>query len=474
MRSPSKSSISTSLTDPVHFAGDVLGSSLWRRQRDIMRAVATKPLVAVKACHASGKTYQAARLALFWLMRYPEGKVINTAPGWRQVRLMWDEIRLARRQSRIAFPEPSATELRITDANYIQGISTNEAVKFQGIHGRNILIIADEAPGIRADIWDAIEGVRAGGDVHVLMLGNPVIPSGYFFNAFGRGRAVWDTCTISAFDTPNLAGVTMEQLLAMSDEELAWSPAPYLVTRRWVKERALAWGEKHPMFCARVLGEFPSQSAYSVFSLELIERAKRDPTPQENERLKTAYIQVGIDVAGPGEDETVVVVRSGGCVLETHAFAEHDPRGRVAQVLGRWQRTGRLRHVVVDVVGIGYNFALHLADLGFPVVQFNAGFRPIDTERFTNLKAEAYWGLREHMESGAVCGLNDLETEAQLSAILYRATPSGKTEIESKEDARKRGQSSPDRAEALVMAFCRIVPREQTVYFGERVQISAY
>ena len=81
MRSPSKSSISTSLTDPVHFAGDVLGSSLWRRQRDIMRAVATKPLVAVKACHASGKTYQAARLALFWLMRYPEGKVINTAPG---------------------------------------------------------------------------------------------------------------------------------------------------------------------------------------------------------------------------------------------------------------------------------------------------------------------------------------------------------------------------------------------------------
>jgi hypothetical protein len=100
----------------------------------------------VKACHASGKTYQAARLALFWLIRHPEGKVITTAPTLRQVKLMWAEIRLARKQSRIAFPEPSATELRITDANYIQGISTNEAVKFQGIHGRDILIIADEAP----------------------------------------------------------------------------------------------------------------------------------------------------------------------------------------------------------------------------------------------------------------------------------------------------------------------------------------
>lgn len=318
----------------------------------------------------------------------------------------------------------------------------------------------------------ADEGVRAGGDVHVLMLGNPVIPSGYFFNAFGRGRTIWTTFTISAFDTPNLAGLTIEQLLAMSEEELLHPPAPYLVTPRWVKERALAWGQKHPMFRARVLGEFPSQSAYSVFSLEVIEQAKRDPTPQEIEKLKSHWIQVGIDVAGPGEDETVLVARAGGAILETHAFAEHDPRGRVAQVLSRLRQTGRLRYVVVDMVGIGYNFGLHLADMGFPVFQFNAGNRPMDTERFVNAKAEAYWSLREWMEQGAVCALADLETEAQLSAILYRATPSGRTEIESKEDARKRGQSSPDRAEALVMAFLRVVPREQTIVFGEPVQIS--
>jgi phage terminase large subunit len=385
---------------------------------------------------------------------------------------MWEEIRLARGQSKVAFPEPSATELRITDANYIQGISTNEAVKFQGIHGRNILIIADGAPGIRADIWDAIEGVRAGGDVHVLMLGNPVIPSGYFFDAFGRGRAIWQSFTIGAFDTPNLAGLTIEQLLAMSGAELAESPMPFLVTRRWVKERALAWGQKHPMFRARVLGEFPSQSAYSVYSLELIEGAKRDPTPQEERFLNTAGIQVGIDVAGPGEDETVVVVRCGGCVLETHAFADSDPRGHVAQVLSRCKRTGRLQWVVVDSVGIGYNFALHLHDLGFPVVLFNAGQRAIDAERFTNLKAEAYWQLREHMEGGAISRLNDLETEAQLSAILYRPTSSGRIEIESKADARKRGQSSPDRAEALVMAFYKVVLREQTLVFSNPVHIS--
>jgi hypothetical protein len=473
MSTPSQDKPITSLTDPVHFASDILGSVMWRRQRDIMRAVATRPLVAVKACHASGKTYQAARLALWWLLRYPEGKVINTAPGWRQVRLMWDEIRQARNQSRIGFPEPSATELRLSESNYIQGIATNEAVKFQGIHGRNILVIVDEAPGLRTDIWDAIEGVRAGGDVHVVMLGNPVIPSGYFFNAFTRGRTRWTTFTISAFDTPNLEGLTMDRLLASTDDELSRVPLPYLVTPGWVKERALSWGPKHPMFQARVMGEFPSQSAYAVFSLEIIEQARRDATRREAELLKSQPIQAGIDVAGPGEDETVLVARSGGAVLEIHGFPEDDPRGRVVRVLGRLARTGRLQSVLVDEVGIGYNFAHHLADQGFQVWGFNAGNRPMDSERFVNAKAEAYWNLREHMERGAIFMLNDLETEAQLSGVLYRTTGAGKIEIESKQDARKRGVPSPDRAEALAMAFWRITPRERALVFDEGITISA-
>ena len=33
----------TSLTDPVHFASDMLRSILWRKQRDIMRAAAPNP-----------------------------------------------------------------------------------------------------------------------------------------------------------------------------------------------------------------------------------------------------------------------------------------------------------------------------------------------------------------------------------------------------------------------------------------------
>jgi hypothetical protein len=62
--------------------------------------------------------------------------------------------------------------------------------------------------------------------------------------------------------------------------------------------------------------------------------------------------------------------------------------------------------------------------------------------------------------------------QAQLAGIRYRHTPAGRVEIESKEDAKKRGQSSPDRAEALVLACTRVVPRQQTVDLGGSYSIS--
>ena len=58
-------------------------------------------------------------------------------------------------------------------------------------------------------------------------------------------------------------------------------------------------------------------------------------------------------------------------------------------------------------------------------------------------------------------------------ASVTRNTASSRVKIEGKEDAKKRGQQSPDRAEAMVLAFARAVPRQQTVAFSVPVTISA-
>jgi hypothetical protein len=137
------------------------------------------------------------------------------------------------------------TELKFRDNdNFAIGFSTNQAENFQGYHGKQVLTIADEAPGIEYEIWDAMAGVMATGKVHIVMAGNPTVPSGPFFDAFGRERGLWNGITIDAFDSPNLKGLILEELLQLDPSErgpLDQNAIPYLTTKRWVYEQHAAW-----------------------------------------------------------------------------------------------------------------------------------------------------------------------------------------------------------------------------------------
>ena len=103
----------------------------------------------------------------------------------------------------------------------------------------------------------------------------------------------------------------------------------------------------------------------------------------------------------------------------------------------------------------GAYFVAPLAELGYPATGANFGESSGDPERFANLKAEYYWVPRERFESGHVGGLVDEATLSQLATIRYRIRPRGQIEIESKEELRRRGIKSPDRAEALIDKFSR-------------------
>jgi phage terminase large subunit len=469
-----------SFSDPVQFQEGILRRRLWEAQRRIAIAAATKRATAVKGCHGAGKTFIVSGTVLHHLTNYPRGKVFTVAPTLRQVKLMWEEIELARRGGKIGFPECSSTGLRISEERYGLGFSAGKGVNAQGMHGEDVLIILDETPGIQADVMDAIEGIRMAGRVRMLMLGNPVVPSGPFYDAFTTGRASTECITISAFDTPNLqheAGrpFTIAELEAMSEEELSDSPFPALTSRFGVLDRYRRWGPGNPRYISRVLGEFPSQSEHAVFDLAWIERARREPSEQEIERAKGSLLQVGIDVAGPGDAETAGCARVNGIIVARAHWADKDPRGAVSRWLSNLRSRFPIAAVVVDVVGIGYNFALHLADQNYPVFGFNAGGAAMDNEHFINAKAEQYFRLRDMMRENYVChaeGTLDEECEAQLSGLEYKETSRGLIQIEPKEEARKRGLPSPDRAEAKMMAFCRVQPRSVEIDMTDRSGIS--
>jgi hypothetical protein len=52
-------------------------------------------------------------------------------------------------------------------------------------------------------------------------------------------------------------------------------------------------------------------------------------------------------------------------------------------------------------------------------------------------------------------GSSDETTIGQLAGVLYEIDSHGRLKIEPKERARERGASSPDRAEALMLALCK-------------------
>jgi hypothetical protein len=446
---PLRAAALDALRDPARFAKVFLGADLWAKQEEILRAVATKPRTAVKACHSSGKTRVAAIAALWWITRFPDGIVLTTAPTWTQVeRLLWGDIRKVLAQARISYPKPNQTSLDLTrekgSPNYAMGLSTNEGVRFQGFHGK-MLVIIDEAPGVDADIWEAIDGARAGGDVRVLALGNPTEPGGPFHRAFTDARDSWETITISAFDTPNLAGLTLDDVLTMEPDALDVAPRPYLTLRRWVRETYREYGPESAYVQARVFAEFPTQSEDALISLGWIEAATRRTV------TATDDCTAGIDVAGPGEDETVLIVRAGGAIVHEQAWPEADPRGPLLAALAPYR--GRLRTVNVDTAGIGYYLARHLEDQGLPVRDVNVGESPTDLERWKNKKAQHYDGLRCRFRDGDIGGPMSAKLVSQLASIRYKHTGRNQLEIESKDKARERGVRSPDRAEALMLAF---------------------
>src|SRR4029077_15615185 len=108
-------------------------------------------------------------------------------------------------------------------------------------------------------------------------------------------------------------------------------------------------------------------------------------------------------------------------------------------------------------------FARHLKDHGYPVVDVNVGESARDSDRYANLKAEQYWGLRRRFETGDISGPMDERTIGQLAGIRYKHNSRGQVVIESKEDARKRGVKSPDRAEAVMLAFAEVQYAEPNI-----------
>lgn len=453
----------------------VLGMRFWRVQREIAVSVFTNRRTTVRSCHASGKSYEAAGITLAWLLKYPySSAVLTTAPTWRQVeKVIWREISAAYKHANVTIGgKLNLTELMLDDKWLAVGISTNDPDRFSGFHAEHLLVIKDESSGIPEDIHDAIEGVASTGHVSILEIGNPTDPVGHFAKTFKS--PYYTKFHISCFDTPNFkpwcvrtpgGSVDIEKSieafrLSTDDERSAAITHPFLISPQWVFERMTEWGTESPMFLARCLGTFPKEGDDTLFPLRYVEAAVekwRDNQQLFKEGKETMRLgnqsdeALGVDVARFGGDKTVFVHRIGNNVESIIKYEKADTM-LTAQRVHEFAKVHPYAKINVDDVGVGGGVTDRLRQLGLNVNAINVSQAPKNPDLYTNLRAELYFELSQLFETGVILIPDDEGLQGELTSIKYKVNRS-KILIESKDEIKKRGLSSPDTADALMLSF---------------------
>lgn len=439
--------------DPIFFAENVLGIPLWEKEKEILLAIRDHPEVAVKSCHASGKTFTASRVVHWWLCGEPDSIVITTAPTFRQVKeILWREIRSAVIGKAI-YPSDAIldTQINLGEKWFALGLSTDRPDQFQGFHSKRLLVIGDEASGITQEIYEATDGLAA---TKYLWIGNPLKNEGRFADNFKNPKV--KKITISAFDTPNIReGRTV---------------IPGLIAPQDVERMKSYYGENSDIYRVRILGEFPLADVDSLISVDDVYKAIQRESRVEPHWEK----KMGVDVARFGDDRTVIVIRQMEKVLRKEVFVSLDTMQITGHVL-RIMQEEKIRpdNIMVDVIGIGAGVVDRLNEQGFRVHGINVGEKAEDSEHYLNLRAELYAGkLKEWIKTADILQDDDFY---ELANVKYKFNSRGQLQLESKDDMKKRGLASPDVADALMLTFASrgaiFIPQQSqplAPYYGDR------
>jgi phage terminase large subunit len=447
--------------DPEGFVRDVLGVRLWGRQLDVLRAVAAsrRARVAVRSGHKVGKSRVVVCLALWFACCFPDARVVLTSASFRQVRgILWRELKRLYRGARVPLGgelhKAPDNGLEWDDGREIKGFTTDDPERMAGISGENVLFILDEASGIAQDIFDAIEGNRAGG-ARLVMTSNPTKTTGEFFDAFHSKRHLYTCIHISSLESPNVAA---------NDNAI-----PGLATKEWCDEKLAEWGEDSPLYQVRVLGNFPKQGSDAVIALAAVEEARKrwDDAANDNDldddEPRRPYIgpqhgrlHLGVDVARFGDDESTVYARRGRFIvdyevvhgMDTQALAE-----LVERVAARhWQEGEKdLPLVKVDTIGVGGGVADKLRrNQRLRVVDIVVSETSDDEEKYSRLRDQLWFGLADWLKTGAIPA--DGKLEGELVSPTYGFDERGRRKVVSKDKIKAKLGRSPDRAEGLMLS----------------------
>ena len=121
--------------------------------------------------------------------------------------------------------------------------------------------------------------------------------------------------------------------------------------------------------------------------------------------------------------------------------------------------------ILVDSIGLGSGVVDRLKELGLPVRGINVAESPSMRSQYINLRAELWFRMKEWLEARDCKLPKDEALFSELVAPRYSFTSTGKLKVESKQEMKKRGLPSPDRADAVILT---LASEPTTAMFGRK------
>ena len=373
------------------------------------------------AAHGVGKSVLAGMVALYRLCTMPESQTFLTSATYAQLttRLYPTVIRLINKSIINNWFDYNSEKIKIKGLNkswiIAQPWSKSNPESLAGLHVYSPALIADEASAIDDIIFESWEGSMQHENSFLMLLGNPLYRTGELFASANSKRNLYDYESISGLDSR-------------------------FTSKEWIKEVEETYGADSDVFRVRCLGQFPAVEQSGFNSEAEIRKAINRNVQTFNESIVG-----GLDVARYGNDASVLFLRKGYKTIllkRWHKLDTMDMAEEVSRIINEYN----VSCVAVDGHGVGGPVFDRLRKLQpNKIIEINLS---ADGGKEYNNKRTQLWGLaREWIKHASIPNDEDLVRAG--SSLLYTFDNKGRTHLESKDLAKRRGVHSPDAWDAL-------------------------
>ena len=192
------------------------------------------------------------------------------------------------------------------------------------------------------------------------------------------------------------------------------------------------------------LGKAMNMSEKNILTVGRVLEAMNRDANDEGE------VQVGVDVARMGGDRTEFVMRKGLKETKREEYTKKRTT-EICDLLENFVDMDKEILIKIDDTGVGGGVTDEMIKRGYNVMAINFGARASNPDKYPNLISEAWFYMSDIIDEISIKDDKDLLTE--LSNREWKMDKQGRRGVESKDEYKKRGYRSPDKADGTILCF---------------------